>query len=116
MDQLRTALAWLKKCHFWVLCGLVALVSLGSWAKASGKLTALFAKNQSDIKAEFGNVKKLRDDPFHPNNDVNQKQQEQIAQQKADVDKLWQQLYERQRTEVLAWPSPPLTKEFVDYI
>ena len=88
MDQLRTALVWLKRHHFWVLCGLVALIALGSWAKASGKLTALFTKNQSDIKAEFGNVNKLREDPFHPNEDVNTKQQAaDRKQQAADVAK-----------------------------
>jgi hypothetical protein len=115
MDQLRTALVWLKRNHFWVLCGLVALISLGSWAKASSKLTALFTKNQSDIKAKFGEVKKVRDEPFHPNDDVNAKQQAQTAQQAADVAKLWQQLYDRQREHVLEWPSE-LTKDFRDFV
>jgi hypothetical protein len=115
MDQLRTALVWLKKHHFWVLCGLVALVSLGSWAKASGKLSALFTTNQNAIKSEFTNVKGVRDNPFHPNEEVNSKQQEQTAKQAADVAKLWQELYERQRKNVLEWP-PELSKDFRDFV
>ena len=46
MDQLRTALVWLQRQHFWVLWGLVALIAIGCWAKASGQLTTLFDKNQ----------------------------------------------------------------------
>src|SRR5262245_15339633 len=105
MDQLRTALVWLKRHHFSVLCGLVAIIALVSWAKASSKLTAMFNQNQSAIKTEFTNVQNLRKDPFHPNEDVNSKQQEQTKAQAADVAKLWEELYKRQRERVLEWPS-----------
>jgi hypothetical protein len=115
MDQLRTALVWLKKYHFWVLCGLVALIALGSWAKASGKMDAVFGANQAAIKGQFGNVANLRKDPFHPNEDVNTKQQAQTRQQAADVAQLWQKLYDRQREHVLEWP-PELSKDFRDYV
>src|SRR6187455_1343033 len=103
MDQLRTALVWLKKHHFWVLCALAALISLGSWAKASGKLKTLFNANQSAIKSEFTNVQNVRKEPFHANEEVNSKQEAQTKQQAADVAKLWQQLYDRQREHVLEW-------------
>src|SRR6187200_2072034 len=115
MDQLRTALVWLKRHHFWVLCGLVAIIAFGSWAKASGKLSALFTQNQTAIKGEFGNVQNLRKEPFHPNEDVNTKQQAQTKQQAADVAVLWEKLYKRQRDHVLEWPSE-LTKDFRDSV
>src|SRR5215213_8148642 len=116
MDQLRTALVWLKRHHFWVLCGLVAIIAFGSWAKASGKLSTLFTQNQSAIKKEFDSVQGVRKEPFHPNEDVNTKQQAQTKLQAEDVANLWKQLYERQRKHVLEWPVPPLTKEFGDYV
>src|SRR3954451_9053282 len=115
MDQLRTALVWLKRHHFWVLCGLVVIIAVGSWAKASSKLSSLFTQNKSAIQTEFNNVQGLRKDPFHPNEDVNTKQQEQTKKQAADVAKLWEQLYNRQREHVLEWPSE-LSKEFRDYV
>jgi hypothetical protein len=115
MDQLRTALVWLKRHHFWVLSGLVAIIALVSWAKASSKLAAMFNQNQSAIKTEFNNVQNLRKDPFHPNEDVNAKQQEQTKQQAADVATLWKDLYERQRQHVLEWPSE-LSKTFRDAV
>src|SRR5262245_49973700 len=105
MDQLRTALVWLKRHHFWVLCGLVAIIALVSWAKASNKLTAAFKQNESAIRTEFNNVQNLRKDPFHPNDEVNNKQQEQTKLQGEDVAKLWKELYERQRKHVLEWPE-----------
>jgi hypothetical protein len=116
MDQLRTALVWLKRHHFWVLCGLVALIALVSWAKASSKLTALFNQNQAAIKTEFSNVQNLRTDPFHPNEEVNNKQQEQTKHQAEGVAKLWKDLYERQRQHVLEWPEElgPEFREAVD--
>src|SRR6266576_3625551 len=115
MDQLRTALVWLKRHHFWVLCGLVAIIAVASWAKASAKLTTLFTTNQNTIKSGFSQVKDVRKDPFHPNDDVNSKQQAQTKQQADDVAKLWQQLYDRQREHVLEWP-PELSKDFRDYV
>jgi hypothetical protein len=116
MDQLRTALVWLKRHHFWVLCGLVAIIAVGSWAKASGKMDTLFGGNSSAITGSFVKVQNLRKEPFHPNEDVNTKQQAQTAQQRKDVAKLWEQLYNRQREHVLEWPVPPLTKEFGDFV
>lgn len=115
MDQVRTALVWLKEQHFWVLSGLVAIIALFCWSKASGKMSATFAKGQSDIKAEFESVKKVQSDPFHPNDDVNEKQAAQTKQQAEDVRKLWQALYDRQRKQVLEWPQV-LTKEFRDTV
>lgn len=116
MDQLRTALTWLKKQHFWVLSVLIALIAIGCWSKASGKMSALYTKNESDIKGGFENVSKVQSDPFHPNEDVNSKQEAQTKAQAEDVAKLWQILYDRQRQGVLKWPVPPLSKEFGDFV
>jgi len=77
---------------------------------------ALFTTNQNTIKSGFSQVAEVRKDPFHPNEDVNAKQQAQTTQQAKDVAKLWQQLYDRQREHVLEWPVPPLSKEFGDYV
>ena len=115
MDQVRTALLWLKRHHFWVLCGLIVMISLFSWMTASGKLRALFAKNESEIKAQFTSVKNVRSDPFHPNEDVNTKQQAQTTEQAAAVGKLWEQLYDRQRQHVLGWPEE-LSREFRAFV
>ena len=88
-------------------------LSLGSWAKASGKLTALFAKNQSRYQGRI----RQRQKPSQGSVPSERRCQRKAAgadhaASEADVAKLWQQLYDRQREHVLEWPSPPLTKEF----
>ncbi len=116
MDQLRTALTWLQRQHFWVLSVLAPLIALGCWWKASGQLGSAYAANQSAINAEFTSVQGLRKDPFHANDAINEKQAAQTKLESESVAKLWQQLYDRQREHVLTWPVPPLSKEFGDYV
>ena len=50
MDQVRTALAWLKKHHFWVLTGLVVLIALGCWWSAAKKMSTKYEADQKTIK------------------------------------------------------------------
>ena len=42
MDQLRTALGWLKRQHFWVLSGLAGLIALGCWWSGTGSFSKQF--------------------------------------------------------------------------
>jgi len=115
MDQLRTALGWLKRNHFWVLSALIPLIALGCWWSASGKLSAMYDTNEKLIKAEFTNLKTEHDKPFHPNEVINQRQGTEVNKQSESVLKLWQQLYDKQRESVLKWP-PQLSKEFRDEV
>ncbi|KKK92557.1 hypothetical protein LCGC14_2701720, partial [marine sediment metagenome] len=50
------ALAVLKKYHFWFLCGLVVLVSLGAWFKATTDLAEQFAARKQTLDSRFGAV------------------------------------------------------------
>jgi hypothetical protein len=111
MDQLRKAVAWLKQYHFWVLCALVALISVGCWWKASAKMVETYKKGESTIKAGFDSVSKVKSEPFHANTDVNEKQAAETKKQSEAVAKLWKDLYERQSKEVLKWPDT-LSAEF----
>ena len=51
MDHLRAILGWFKRQQFWVLSVLIALIAVGCWWSASGKLFALFNTNASTISA-----------------------------------------------------------------
>lgn len=115
MDQLRTALAWLKRQHFWVLSVLVAFIALGCWWSASRKLRAQYEANQKTITAEFNNLQTLRSTPFHPNTTINERQTTETKKQAENVAKIWQVLYDRQREQVLQWPAA-LSKAFRDYV
>jgi hypothetical protein len=115
MDQLRNVLGWLKRNHFWVLTALVAFIGLFSWWTASGSLSAQFQKNKSQIEAEFNSLSTLRSKPFHPNQTINEKQQEEIDKAAKSVGAIWQKLYERQTENVLEWPAT-LSKAFRDHV
>ena len=97
MDQLRTALGWLKRHHFWVLSGLAALIALGCWWSGTGSLSKQFDTNQKTIKTEFTNLESVKSASFHPNEAINERQATETKTQTAGVTKLWEQLYERQR-------------------
>ena len=115
MDQLRKVLGWLKRQHFWVLSVLVAVIAAGCWWKAAGQLSKQFDDNKKMIEAEFTSLKGLRANPFHPNDDVNKRQAEETNKQAADVERIWQQLYDRQSEGVLVWPAS-LSQRFRDYV
>ncbi len=105
MDQLRTALGWLKRYHFWVLSIVVVGVAVGCWYSAAAELTKQFEAHQSTIKREFDNQAKLARNDFHANTDINEQQEKEINKQADSVLATWQALYDRQQQEVLNWPE-----------
>lgn len=115
MDQLRTALKWLKQQHFWVLSVLAALIGLGCWWVVSGKMSALYETSQKTITAEFTSLATLSSAPFHPNETINGRQLAETKKIADNVTKLWEQLYDRQREQVLQWPAA-LSKAFRDFV
>jgi hypothetical protein len=93
-----------------VLSAIVAMVAIGCWWSASGTLKAQYKSNEDAINAEFSKVKNLNK-PFLPNDAVNTQQEQETKEQLAEVAKTWQQLYDRQRENVLEWPAD-LSPEF----
>lgn len=115
MDQLRKMLGWLKRQHFWVLAVVLTSIALGCWYRAAGALQDEFAKNQRTIKQEFDAQSRLRREAFHANEGINQQQRKEIKEQSESVAEIWQQLYDRQREEILKWPDE-LSQRFRDYV
>ncbi len=115
MDQVRTALAWLKKHHFWVLTGLAVLIALGCWWSAAGKMSAKYEADQKTIKGGFDTVQAVKSASFHANQTINDKEIGEIQTLSKSVAKLWQVLYDKQRENVLKWPTA-LSKEFRDAV
>jgi hypothetical protein len=115
MDQLKVALGWLKRQHFWVLCVIVAGIALWCWHSAASALQQESVRNQSTIKAEFDTQSQLRTEPFHANQTINEQQIVEIKKQSEKVAEAWERLYGRQRDEVLKWPSE-LSERFRKYV
>lgn len=115
MDQVRTALAWLKRYHFWVLTVLALLIAFGCWWSAANKMSAKYAVDQKTIADGFGQVNTVKSASFHPNQAINDHQVGEIKKLSESVAKLWQTLYDKQRENVLQWPSA-LSKTFRDAV
>lgn len=115
MDQLRKAWAWFVRHHFWVLTVVTVIVAAFCWYSGASALQQAFASNKSKIEQQFNSISTLRSETFKPNQDVNDKQQEQIDVQTKAVHALWQQLYDRQRDEVLKWPEN-LSDQFRNFV
>jgi hypothetical protein len=49
MDQVKHFLRLAVKYHFWILCAIIAFLTLGTWWVTSGKLRAEFEKNNDAI-------------------------------------------------------------------
>jgi hypothetical protein len=98
-----------------VLTGLITVIALFCWWSAAGKLSKKYDENQKRITGAFGQVNQVRNDPFHPNDTVQQRQEQERKKLADEVKDLWQDLYDRQTKEVLEWPQS-LSQEFRDYV
>lgn len=105
MDQLKKAWAWFVQHHFWVLIVVAIGVAIFCWYSGATTLAEQFASNKQKIEQQFNAISQLRNTPFKPNQSVKEKQQEQINIQQKAVRELWQELYNRQRADVLKWPA-----------
>lgn len=115
MDQVRTALAWMARHHFWLLCGLIVLTSSVTWYLSSSALAAELAKNRKLIKAEFDACSQVRAKPYHPNDTINRQQRLENVELANKVRRLWNELHDRQHDEVLKWPTQ-LGQDFINVV
>lgn len=105
MDQVKTAMAWVAKYHFWLLAVLIVLVSTLVWWMAAGDLDKRKSENLAKIDTAFSGQDNLERRPYHANPDFNAKQKSQIEALAGETKQIWQELYDRQRKEVLKWPA-----------
>jgi hypothetical protein len=105
MDQAREILKLLWRERFWVLSVMGILVAVGCWYKSSGDLDQQFGEKKARIELALGKVKALDRQVNPPNEDVNRGDEAQLEVQKNIVGALWNDLYDRQREEVLQWPE-----------
>ena len=105
MDKVKLALTQLKKHHFWVLCGLIVVTALLSWAQATGDLAGQTEKRIKALEGEFATVQNVNLQPNHPNETVIKAIREAIdgASDKPGVKhnvlRAWTILYDEQKNK-----------------
>jgi hypothetical protein len=103
MDQLKVYMAQLRKHYFWVLCGILVIVSLGTWTKASADLRKQFNENLSKIKGTYGSLETLGEGT--PNPKFTEGLGSEREKLKSQVLKAWE-FFGKEQFEKLQWPGP----------
>jgi hypothetical protein len=111
MDQIKTALAQLKRFHFWILCGVIAAMGLGSWYMTQASLHTEFEANKTEIDGTYTIVQQLNSQQFPPNPNVHQGMGLRIGDLQQSVMAVWKSQYDHQKKSTLMWPQE-LTREF----
>ena len=83
---------------------------------AKGTINEQFTKNKGTIESKFSSINNLSSQQVYPNEVVNSEDSEQVRKQRDYVREVWEELYGRQRDEVLKWPIDKLSAEFGEKI
>src|SRR5690242_12896548 len=112
MDKVKQILEVLRKHHFWILCGLGALVGLIVWQMSTSSLDAEFQKDSQSVGSKLKQVQDMGRDPSIARQnwkDVKEKETEKLKEVVGDR---WQKLYAEQKEKVFKW-LPNLNPEDV---
>ncbi len=112
MDQLKIALAVLKKHHFWILCTIVVLVGLGIWYGASDTLAKQYQERETKLVAQRKSVQDIVKSADPPNQVVIEAIHDAHKRLKEEVYRAWTLLYQVQK-ENNPWPHV-LGEEFIE--
>jgi hypothetical protein len=103
MDKVKDILAVLKKHHFWVLIGVLALITLISWQLATADLAVQYETRKKKIDGHFSALSAVAAENEHPNEGTIALIQELIGSSQDDrslkgkVFTAWQSLYSQQK-------------------
>jgi hypothetical protein len=113
MDKVKQILEVLRKHHFWILCGIAALIGLVVWYNASGKLEAEFQRDSKKIDTTFADLRQIQNP--HPNGKWTEAAGKEINAARNGVYTVWTKLYEEQKQKAFIWPEQ-LGKRFLDAV
>jgi len=103
MDKVKQILELLRKHHFWILCGLAALVGVIVWQMATSGLEAEFQKDSQAVDQTIKQVKDAQNDPGMARKDWKDQKEKDTEILKEVVGDRWQKLYAEQKKEVFKW-------------
>jgi spore cortex formation protein SpoVR/YcgB (stage V sporulation) len=102
VDQIKSFFAVFMKYHFWVLTVLVVTIGVGGWFVASSGLAKQFETDKGTVNLKFSTIQTIERDSTHANKEMSADVRNQTLELAKSIRLAWDQLYERQRDEVLA--------------
>jgi hypothetical protein len=112
MDKVKQILELVRKHHFWILCGLAALVGLVAWYLSTATLADQFRTDSDKINKYITDLKGI---PPEPKEDWATGAENHIKTVKDDVKSAWETLYSAQKKNVFVWP-PSLGADFLNAV
>jgi hypothetical protein len=104
MEDLKKYLAILAKQSFWILTGLVLIISTVFFYLTKSDLDQSIDARRSSLKTTFDKIQGIEGKVnTHPNEISHNEMQKRLTGLKGDVERAWEFQYERQK-EFLTWP------------
>ncbi len=110
MDKVKHFLELARKHHFWILCGVSAVVGLIVWYMSTSQLDTEFKADQSKIA---GVKSGLNISGEQPHSDWPDGMAGETKKVRESVWKAWNELYQNQKDNVFVWPTKLLKPEFL---
>ena len=115
MEQLRLILKIVYQQRFWILSVLSVLIAVVCWMLSAQDLDKQYQAEKSKVNTQFSSMRSLNGHPYYPNDGIIEKDREEVRALSAKVLKMWNELYDHQRSEVLYWPKE-LGDQFIQEI
>src|SRR5262245_17114681 len=103
MDKVKQILEVLRKHHFWILCGLAALVGVIVWQMSTSSLDAEFQKDSQSVTSKIKQLEEIARDGSMPHDNWKGLKEKDTEFIKEVVGKRSQDLYAEQKKEVFKW-------------
>src|SRR6476660_8313260 len=103
MDKVKQILEVLRKHHFWILCGLAALVGVIVWQMSTSGSDAEFQRDSRNVADSLKKVQDVARDDAMPRENWKALKEKDIQTIKEDVDKVERELYDKQKQDVFKW-------------
>jgi hypothetical protein len=103
MDKVKHYLEVARKHHFWILCGVAAMVAVIVWMMATNKLAAEFKTREGEIKSQLSALKGIN--APHPNETWTTGMEKTTADARESVRSAWTLLYQDQKEKIFKWPA-----------
>ena len=111
MDKVKHFLELARKHHFWILCGVSAVVGLVVWYMSTSQLAAEFTSGSSKIKSVQQGLTVAGEQPHL---DWSGGMTEEANKVRKSVWAAWNHLYNEQKEHVFVWPKDLLKAEFIE--
>ncbi|NLS98337.1 MAG: hypothetical protein GXX96_39910 [Planctomycetaceae bacterium] len=109
MDQVKVALAVMKKHGFWILVVVVVLVGVGVWFTAARALAAAYEARKTALQTQYTTVNGIKsestgEEAAHPNEERIERWSQRILKNRKEALVAWERMYADQKNRN-QWPG-----------